>query len=82
VCVVFVLAYFKFAFLFSPGSDRVFDISIARDMSLIENCKEFVRWSSNSSTKGSLPMLASACPGEDDILLNNCAIDAQIRCSF
>ncbi|ELT92002.1 hypothetical protein CAPTEDRAFT_150962 [Capitella teleta] len=45
------------------GSDRVYDISIARDISLIESCREFVKRHSNQATKGSLPMLASACPG-------------------
>lgn len=47
------------------GVHYVFDTTFSRDFSLIESAHEFIRRyrSSSGSATGSLPMLASACPG-------------------
>ncbi|XP_033100536.1 cytosolic Fe-S cluster assembly factor narfl-like [Anneissia japonica] len=50
-------------FLKKLGVDYVFDTTFARNLSLLESQYEFIRRFTNKSTKGSLPMLASACPG-------------------
>ncbi|KAI0232374.1 Cytosolic Fe-S cluster assembly factor nar1 [Massospora cicadina] len=58
-------------FLKRLGVDYVFDIAIARDVSLIEAAKEFLQRHKSyneasqfkSSEDHNLPMLASACPG-------------------
>ena len=60
------------------GVHHVFDIAFSRDISLLEryiascchhfltllSAKEFVERFRNSSKAGSIPMLASACPGK------------------
>ncbi|XP_063962013.1 cytosolic Fe-S cluster assembly factor narfl-like [Lytechinus pictus] len=45
------------------GVHHVFDETFARDFSLLESQREFIQRFNNQATKGSLPMLASACPG-------------------
>ncbi|XP_071965332.1 cytosolic Fe-S cluster assembly factor narfl-like isoform X1 [Antedon mediterranea] len=50
-------------FLKQLGVDYVFDTTFARNLSLLESQYEFIRRYNNKATKGSLPMLASACPG-------------------
>ncbi|XP_033631147.1 cytosolic Fe-S cluster assembly factor narfl-like [Asterias rubens] len=51
--------YFK-----SLGVHHVFDETFARDFSLLQSQKEFMsRFRRQESEKGTLPMLASACPG-------------------
>ncbi|XP_072044244.1 cytosolic Fe-S cluster assembly factor narfl-like [Amphiura filiformis] len=50
-------------FLKDLGVDHVFDVTFARDLSLLESQREFVRRYRNKAEKGSFPMLASACPG-------------------
>lgn len=51
------------SFLKQLGIHFVFDITFSRDISLIESAQEFVRRFQGSSNPGSMPMLASACPG-------------------
>ncbi|XP_047313244.1 protein NAR1 [Impatiens glandulifera] len=56
-------------FLKSMGVKAVFDTSCSRDLVLIESCNEFItrykqkHSSENGSSKSSLPMISSACPG-------------------
>ncbi|XP_052201344.1 protein NAR1 [Diospyros lotus] len=56
-------------FLKSLGVKAVFDTSCSRDLSLVESCNEFItrykqKYSSDGeSSKSSLPMISSACPG-------------------
>ncbi|XP_070579803.1 cytosolic Fe-S cluster assembly factor narfl-like [Ptychodera flava] len=45
------------------GVHHVFDTTFTRDFSLMESGREFLQRYKNSKEKGSLPMLASACPG-------------------
>eukprot|EP00057_Strongylocentrotus_purpuratus_P024896 XP_011679370.1 PREDICTED: cytosolic Fe-S cluster assembly factor narfl isoform X1 [Strongylocentrotus purpuratus] len=45
------------------GVHHVFDETFSRDFSLLESQREFIQRFNNQATKGSLPMLASACPG-------------------
>lgn len=45
------------------GVDFVFDTTFSRDFALIESAHEFIRRYKDSSIKGNIPMLASACPG-------------------
>jgi iron only hydrogenase large subunit-like protein len=45
------------------GANYVLDLTFSRDFALIESAHEFVRRFRNSTAKGSLPMLTSACPG-------------------
>lgn len=45
------------------GVHYVLDETFARDFSLLESQREFIHRFNNQATKGSLPMLASACPG-------------------
>lgn len=47
------------------GADRVIEMSIAEDFSLLEAQQEFVERFRNNEGKKSLPMLASACPGNE-----------------
>jgi iron only hydrogenase large subunit-like protein len=56
---------YVFSFLFSSGVHYVFDTNFARNFSLIESGKEFVKrfYDSETNTKA-FPMLASACPGK------------------
>ena len=50
--------------LFIAGVHHVFDETFARDFSLLQSQKEFMsRFRRQESEKGTLPMLASACPG-------------------
>jgi len=50
------------AFFKKCGAHYVFDTTFSRELSLLESCKEFVN-RMKSQQKGSVPMLASACPG-------------------
>ncbi|XP_072167702.1 cytosolic Fe-S cluster assembly factor narfl-like [Diadema setosum] len=50
-------------FLRELGVHHVLDETFARDFSLLESQREFLHRFNNQATKGSLPMLASACPG-------------------
>ncbi|KAK0055968.1 cytosolic Fe-S cluster assembly factor NARFL [Biomphalaria pfeifferi] len=53
------------SFFKSLGVHYVFDAAFANNFSLIESCLEFEkRYKASETTKNSLPMLASACPGE------------------
>jgi iron only hydrogenase large subunit-like protein len=51
------------SFFKSLGVHYVFDITFSRDISLMESACEFVERFNNTTKPGSLPMLASACPG-------------------
>ncbi|XP_055878060.1 cytosolic iron-sulfur assembly component 3-like [Biomphalaria glabrata] len=52
------------SFFKSLGVHYVFDAAFANNFSLIESCLEFEkRYKASETTKDSLPMLASACPG-------------------
>ena len=52
------------AFFKSLGVHYVFDTTFARDFSLLESQREFVRrFRENEVRKGCFPMFASACPG-------------------
>lgn len=56
-------------FFKSLGVKAVFDTSCSRDITLVESCMEFItRYRQNElvddeSSKSSLPIIASACPG-------------------
>ncbi|XP_065909503.1 cytosolic Fe-S cluster assembly factor narfl-like [Dysidea avara] len=50
-------------FLKQLGVNYVFDVTFSRDFSLIESAREFLRRYRKSKEVGSIPMLASACPG-------------------
>jgi len=45
------------------GVNYVFDTTFSRELSLLESCREFVHRYESRAVPGSLPMLASACPG-------------------
>ena len=49
-------------YLRSLGVDRVYDLSAASALALTESQREFVN-RARRNDPGSLPMLASACPG-------------------
>ena len=66
----FLQAFKKLTTFFkSLGVKAVFDTSCSRDLALIEACNEFVvrykqsQASNEKSSKTSLPMISSACPG-------------------
>ena len=60
----FIVTHCEIDFCSISGVKYVFDTTFARNFSLLESCKEFVRRYKESETeKTSLPMLASACPG-------------------
>lgn len=56
-------------FFKSLGVKAVFDTNCSKDITLIETCNEFIarykqsQESDDGSSKSSLPMLSSACPG-------------------
>lgn len=50
-------------FFIGLGVHHVLDTTFSRNFSLVESGKEFVRRYHNKASKGSLPMLASSCPG-------------------
>lgn len=48
------------------GADKVVEMSIAEDLSLLEAQNEFVeRYRNKTATSNSLPMFASSCPGKN-----------------
>lgn len=55
--------------LLPAGVHYVFDTTIAADFSILETQKEFVhRYRLHSAREAALPMLTSACPGEQQLL--------------
>lgn len=52
-------------FHFISGVHYVFDTNFARNFSLVESCNEFIhRFYDSETNLKALPMLASACPGQ------------------